>query len=756
MREITVPDHSQRARSRQLRGIVTWARGLILTGLALVPALALYTLTAPWPDTPDGLFHLHRTRALAEALRWGILYPRWFPDFAFGYGYPVLNFYAPAFYYPPALLHLLGLDLITATRVALAAWYALSGWAAYRLLRRWVRTLPALAGAALYLTYPYHLYDLFVRGALPEFAAFLWPPLLVWTLLRARDALTAPGRHTPARLVWPALAWAGLLLTHNLTALMVGLLLAGYLVLRIGVAALREPGERTASYIGGYALPLALGTLLAGFYVAPALAEMSWVGIGSGEGGAGYTRHLISLARLFTWDRGYAYPAAADPTVPTPGYVAVILGMSGLLWLGYALRRHRPATFHALTLGLIIALLTLWLTTEASRPLWQVFDPLLGKLQFPWRWHALVALALAVLLGFILDALFSPSPQFLEGVLTLALVLFFTLYSISDLTITPAPYTAADLTPAQMWAFDREHGQVGASWTGEFLPRWVSEQRWAIGREPSEPQRAAAAAALEALTPTRVRYLGLRAQVRAARSAEVVFHTFYYPAWQVLVDGRAVATRAVSNLGLLAATVPAGTHTLTLRWGPTPAVWLGRLLTFMGWAGTAGLFLLGRRRRPALVAWLLVGLLGLIAATNGLAREDAPRIVAARYGPLTLEAASIPQARAGTTATVRLYWLIRAGTEPVTAFVHVVDARGRVVAQHDAPPGGPYTPPSRWWPGLLLPDDHPIPLPPDLPPGTYTLKAGLYRPGYADQPLHYLGVDPADPRVTLGTLEVLP
>ena len=68
-----MPDRSQRARSRQLRGIVTWARGLILLGLALVPALALYTLTAPWPDTPDGLFHLHRTRARAvqveEAVR---------------------------------------------------------------------------------------------------------------------------------------------------------------------------------------------------------------------------------------------------------------------------------------------------------------------------------------------------------------------------------------------------------------------------------------------------------------------------------------------------------------------------------------------------------------------------------------------------------------------------------------------------------------------------------------------------------------
>jgi uncharacterized membrane protein len=74
-----------------------------------------------WPDTPDGAFHLQRVRALSEALAQGVLFPRTFPDFAFGYGYPVLNFYAPAFYYPPALLHLLGLDVVTATRLTLLA-----------------------------------------------------------------------------------------------------------------------------------------------------------------------------------------------------------------------------------------------------------------------------------------------------------------------------------------------------------------------------------------------------------------------------------------------------------------------------------------------------------------------------------------------------------------------------------------------------------------------------------------------------------
>src|SRR3954447_25561027 len=101
-------------------------------------ALFLYIGTAVWPDTPDGGFHLQRVRALAEALQAGVLYPRWFPDFSFGYGYPVLNYYAPGFYYPPALLVLLGFDVATAVRLTLAVLYAISALGMYVLLRLWV------------------------------------------------------------------------------------------------------------------------------------------------------------------------------------------------------------------------------------------------------------------------------------------------------------------------------------------------------------------------------------------------------------------------------------------------------------------------------------------------------------------------------------------------------------------------------------------------------------------------------------------
>lgn len=47
----------------------------------------------------DGELHLMRLAQLHELFRQGIVYSRWAPDMAYGFGYPVFNFYAPLVYY---------------------------------------------------------------------------------------------------------------------------------------------------------------------------------------------------------------------------------------------------------------------------------------------------------------------------------------------------------------------------------------------------------------------------------------------------------------------------------------------------------------------------------------------------------------------------------------------------------------------------------------------------------------------------------
>jgi uncharacterized membrane protein len=61
-------------------------------------------------------------------------------------------------------------------------------------------------------------------------------------------------------------------------------------------------------------------------------------------------------------------------------------------------------------------------------------------------------------------------------------------------------------------------------------------------------------------------------------------------------------------------------------------------------------------------------------------------------------------------------------------FVHLLDAAGTIVAQHDGPPVDGQAPTLGWLPGEYLVDPHPLQIPLDLPEGIYRLGVGLYDP----------------------------
>ncbi|WP_420629845.1 glycosyltransferase family 39 protein [Candidatus Leptofilum sp.] len=78
---------------------------------------------------------------------------------------------------------------------------------------------------------------------------------------------------------------------------------------------------------------------------------------------------------------------------------------------------------------------------------------------------------------------------------------------------------------------------------------------------------------------------------------------------------------------------------------------------------------------------------------------------------------------------VTLYW--QTVTPPTTGwfvFVHLVDEAGEIVVQRDLVPADGLRPTTGWRASEIITDPHRLPLPPDLPPGTYSLRMGLFEP----------------------------
>ncbi|RIK26939.1 MAG: hypothetical protein DCC52_09805, partial [Chloroflexi bacterium] len=69
------------------------------------------------------------------------------------------------------------------------------------------RNAGLVAGVA-YLFAPYHVVDLYVRGAMPEFLAFVFPPFVLWAIYQIFS--TRRAFYIPLA----ALAYGGMILTH--------------------------------------------------------------------------------------------------------------------------------------------------------------------------------------------------------------------------------------------------------------------------------------------------------------------------------------------------------------------------------------------------------------------------------------------------------------------------------------------------------------------------------------------------------------
>ena len=108
----------------------------------------------------------------------------------------------------------------------------------------------------------------------------------------------------------------------------------------------------------------------------------------------------------------------------------------------------------------------------------------------------------------------------------------------------------------------------------------------------------------------------------------------------------------------------------------------------------------------------------------------------------------------GEVIPLTLFWRSkRSLDERYKVFVHLSGSDGLPLAQADAEPVGGLHSTDNWEAGELIIDRHGILLPPDISPGTYTVKAGLYRLSGERLPVTIAGEASGD-MVTLQKLEI--
>ena len=276
----------------------------------------------------------------------------------------------------------------------------------------------------------------------------------------------------------------------------------------------------------------------------------------------------------------------------------------------------------------------------------------------------------------------------------------------------------------------REHGD---EWLFEYMPAAVQ-----VGRGdffmPANPAAAASHPLAVRVIPLRQAPLEHSFQVSGAAPWRMQLHQFYFPGWETYVDGARQAARPAGPLGLVAADIPAGEHSVAFRFGSTAPRRLGWALSLAGgvlWL--AGLLWLRRWRWLIALSVLAVLWSGLAFSSRLASPADyRPSPVGASFGDeVQLAGFYAPDAelRPGKPTTVVLDWLaLGAPQADYKVFVHLIDSDGKLWAQHDGQPGFEFSPTTRWQAGEMMEDQHVLEWRGQPPPGRYQLRAGLYDP----------------------------
>ncbi|MDA8218075.1 MAG: 6-pyruvoyl-tetrahydropterin synthase-related protein [Dehalococcoidales bacterium] len=767
------------------------------TALALLvlPVIAITPLLSPGlPASHDGLLHIFRAVQLDASLRDGDWYPRWAPDFAQGLGYPIFNYYAPLTYYLLVGLHWLGLSFVGAFKVLQFAVFLASGVGMYLFSRRPLGSRGALLAAVAYAYAPYHFADAYVRGDLAESLALAFFPFVLWAFGRLIE------RRGLLGVSLATLFYAGLILTHNLTAFFFTPLLVAYLV----VVLLLSRAWRAVPFVAG-GLLLALG--LSAFYWAPALLEKGLVQIDRTLVPPFFDLHnnFVSLGELLSVQMAVDLRLANPPIPSTLGGGQLLLGMLGLVALALGRLRMRVAVvvaFFALaTAGL------LFLVTDSSAPLWDSL-PLVSYIQFPWRLLGMASFAVSFVAGAAARLLPAPGDGaggWRTAVSAVALgLLAAVLVAPAFVQLYPRGQSEAlpDLTVAGAVAFERSSNALGTT-AGEYLPVGVE-----VLPEPSPMlpfydgegtmerlNRSALPEGVEAnLLSHRTYYDSYR--FRSEKEVTVLFNLLYFPSWHAYVDGTEVTASAYKPYGLLTITVPAGGHDVEVRKEETPVEGQADA----GSLASAGVLLLlaavglvaspkavsslgaeedGSPARTRVVVWsaaavavslviLLVGKTLFVDGKNTWFRfASPPRTVIGAETPLAVDLGGQVlclgynldrrQARAGDTLDLRLYWEAQRKMETeYSVFVHVAtDPTQPPVAQADSlHPANIAT--TRWQPGSYYADSHEVKIPADMAAGGYELIVGLYDPRPDGKRLPVKNGGQETTYVSLGRISVVP
>lgn len=535
--------------------------------------IVLLVLPTVFPLAQPGLFTMHDDEQIARlydlnlSLQAFHIPPRIVPNLGFGYGYPFFNFYPPFAYYVGELFHIVGFGYIASTKLMLVSGFVLSALCMYIFARLFFGRLGGITAAVAYTYSYYHAIDVYVRGAFAEFYSFVFIPLIFWAAYKLSKKFTWP------YVVIGALSIAGLVLSHNLIALMT---MPFFLIWCMFALSFTKNKILFMKMCAGLLL---LGFGVAAYFWLPSFVERKYtiINILTSEL-ANYSLHFVCVRQLWEspWGYGGSIQGCIDGISFEIGKIQLVASFIALLLAVVFLLRHKKSEKSmAVVLFFCFLLFCIFLMTKYSKPVWDFLPPM-WYIQFPWRFLLITSFISAFLTGSLISFIHSKYARIALAVILICGLIFMNISSFS----------------AQRWLDVADRFYINeekikwetSSLAYEYVPKGIKTVLSEIGTtrvdiQKSEISRASYTVMKGDLKVNELKILPQykEFEVSTLYGGVLQVNTFSFPGWEVFIDEKKVSYTDKNKLKLIQVDILPGAHKVKVVLKDTPIRSIGNM-----------------------------------------------------------------------------------------------------------------------------------------------------------------------------------
>jgi hypothetical protein len=616
--------------------------GLCLVGISMVAMMPMFLHS--YPMAHSTAFNFNWAFQYQRQFWSGQFYPRWLEFSNFGFGNPTFVFYPPMWAIATLPFSLFGMDFPESIvgSMVLAAFTLASGVYFYAAL--YFPSWLALVVSGLAVASPYFLIDVYQRGAIAEVWAITLIPWVLLATHQLISQIHLPQmQRTHAFSL--AIAWGMIGLSHLPTLLITFLAWIPMPLCLLKDVLRNSSLRNYAVEVGRCYFSASLGFMGISFFLLPVIFDQKLVQIELVNPSPEYLPQnrllLDGLVSLHPKLPNHWFETSSG-MIPYFWIVLSVVIISAIAWIFNhfcfvnkssqvepiikpELSIFSQPSLDSTTFFLIIAsAIAVFMTTDLTSWIYQL-SPTLQKIQFSWRWYSLVVTTIPFLLGSLFWRLWqqiyinrtkqnssvkADSKPIIQSILMICLMICLVINShiytdkivfqhtgfdpklitkfsnlVSQKQFPKEPHAEVAGTPVIGWSWLFPDG-LGIMDVFEYRPKGVS---LILPPQQSQPLAAWQEGNREQHIQIKRWQYGLReisvdnqlSLDTVETSKYLALRMFYYPAWQVWIDGKKTLLEATSQ-GQAQIAVPKGQHLILVKYVGTKSEQWGRAISWLG------------------------------------------------------------------------------------------------------------------------------------------------------------------------------